>query len=90
MTAKTKKRIMPKSITIYFSEDKISLANEIEQIAKDMNLSVSTLCFSLIKIGLPTMRHYADALKGEGDQLREYTIKLEKKSITQQRAESIK
>ena len=72
------KRVNPKSVMVYFPGEKAELLKEIEDIAKDMNMPMSILCLNLMKIGIPTMRHYADALKGEGKELREYRIKVEK------------
>ena len=82
MTQKTKKqkRVNPKSVMVYFPGEKAELLKEIEGIAKDMNMPMSILCLNLMKIGIPTMRHYADALKGEGEQLREYTVRVEKQN----------
>ena len=91
--SKKVKRVFPESVRVYFPGEKNELLREIEKIAHEINMPVSALCVNLIKMSLPTMQHYADALKGEGEQLREYTIKIEKaesKLITQQRAESIK
>ena len=78
-TTKTKKRIMPKAITIYFNDDNISFANEIERIAQEYHLSVSTLCSMALQAGMPKV--FAGLLH----------MKLEnEKLFTQQRAESIK
>lgn len=79
MAPKTKKRIMPKAITIYFNDDNISFANEIERIAKEYHLSVSTLCSMALQAGMPKVFAGLLHMKNQNEN-----------SFTQQPAESIK
>ena len=78
-TTSKQKPKKPKALTVYFGDDKVSFANEIERIADDFHLSVSELC---------TMMLFAGFSKTTAKLLHEKNER--EKLITQQRAESIK
>lgn len=77
MKNKKIKRVVPKAAKIYFIGENEKLLQEIEQMAKDLDQSVSKLCLSLVKLGMPTMQHYAESLKDPAKHLVMHTtIKL--------------
>ena len=89
---KKAKRIKPKSVTVYFVGENENFLQDLEKLAKDIDQPVSKVCVSLLKIGMPTMQHYAEALKEPGKRLiTNTTIKLTEEGgifelVTQQEA----
>ena len=49
-------RVMPKSLTVYFNDKNIELANEIERMAKEYNMSVSNLINMSLAAGTAIVR----------------------------------
>ena len=78
-TTKTKKRVLPESVRVYFTEDNISLLREIKRIAKENHISESTLCNMMLQAGLTRVVAGFLHMKNQNEN-----------SITQQPAESIK
>ena len=51
MKASKKKSKKPKTLYVYFGEDKTAFAGEIERIADEFHLSVSELCTMMLDAG---------------------------------------
>ena len=62
---KQKKRTFPKSIRVYFPNDKEKILQDIEKLANDLNMPVSSLCVNLMSIGLPSMQHFSESVKNQ-------------------------
>jgi len=54
-SAKPNKRIRPKSVTIYFSDEQTELYDLIQVTAKQYHQSVSNLCAMSVNMGFPAL-----------------------------------
>ena len=61
-SAQPNKRIRPKSVTIYFSDEQMELYDLIQVTAKQYHQSVSNLCAMSVSMGFPTLHDALNTL----------------------------
>lgn len=67
--SKKNKRAFPESIRVYFPGKRVEILRELESLAKELDIPLSTLCVNILSTGHAAMRHFADAIKDPQNRL---------------------